>query len=206
MPTEWVTWARAQFDRRFRSCSVSSISRFYDRGAAVIGLLRFLFLGGLLIAAPVFGKASERDEKPDPVALWAALEDAKTLLESGLVASEPRGMPLSARFDLEDGDLQLIVYLATNDGFAQAIVDTNTGVVRWSEPISAVDDLADASAQKAAIDRSKLSLLSIVNQAVRDNQGARAVDVTPVLQEGHPLALITLLVNGRFVKVSRLME
>jgi hypothetical protein len=205
MPTEWVTWARAQFDCHLRSCSVSSIPRFYDGGAAVFGLLRFLFLG-LLIAAPVFGKASERDEQPDPVALWAALEDAKTLLESGLLASESRGMPLSARFDLEDGDLQLIVYLATNDGFAQAIVDTNTGVVRWSEPISAVDDLADASAQKAAIDRAKLSLLSVVKQAVRDSQGARAVDVTPLLQEGPPLVLITLLVNGRFMKVSRLME
>jgi hypothetical protein len=99
-----------------------------------------------------------------------------------------------------------MVDIATDDGLYQVVVDPNTAAILSSERISAPDDLADATAQKAAIERAQLSLLSVVQQALRGNQGARAIDVTPELRDGHPVAVITLLANGKFAKVSRWLE
>ena len=163
-------------------------------------------LGALLAVALILMAASDRDDQPDPVALWAALEDATVTLESGLIVGEQRGHPVSAKFDIADGDLQLTVWIATVDSLLQVVVDPNTAAVARSEPINASDDLADAIAQRAAVERARVSLLSAVQQALRDNRGARAVNVMPELKDGHPIAVITLLVNGKFRKVSRWLE
>jgi hypothetical protein len=167
-------------------------------------LTRRLLLGALL--ATTSAAASDRDDEPDPVAFSAALEDARVTLEAGLFASEQRGKPVSAKFDIADGDLQLTVCIATIGGLQQVVVDPNTATIVWSEPITEPDDLADATAQKIAIERAGTSLLSAVTQVLRDNKEGRAVDVTPVLQDGHPVAVVTLLVNGKFIKVSRWLE
>jgi hypothetical protein len=165
--------------------------------------VRRLLVGVLLIgSAPTLIAASDRHDQPDSVALWAALEDAGVTLESGLVACERHGRPVSARFDIADGDLQLIVWIETGDRLFQAAVDPNTAEIVWAEPIKASDDLADATAQKAAMDTAKISLRSAVQQILRDNKDARAVEVTPELKDGHASALVTVLANGKFRKVS----
>jgi hypothetical protein len=162
-------------------------------------------LAGIVIGSSL-ATASDRDDKADPVVLWAALQDASTTLEAGLVAGAQRGQPVSARFDIADGDLLLIVYTAVDDSLAQVIVHPNSGAILWSEPITASDDLADAAAQKAAMKKAKVSLLAAVQQALGDNRGARAVAVTPELQNSHPIAVITLLDDKRFLTVSRWLE
>src|SRR5262249_24544695 len=133
-------------------------------GYALAGWL--LLVGALLVAfAPTLMAASHRDDQPDPVALWAALEDADVTLERGLSIGEERSHPVSAKFDISDGDLQLIVWIATMDGFLQVVIDPNTAAIVLAEPIIASDDLADATAQKAATDKAGISLRSAVQQA-----------------------------------------
>jgi hypothetical protein len=182
------------------------LAKWRIRHHGVMAAAQPLFLVVFITAGATPAAAGDRDEQPDPVALWAALEDAGTALEAGLIAAEQRGRPVSARFDMEDGDLELVVDIATDDGLYQMAVDPNIAAVLWAERISSSDDLADATAQKAAIERAKLSLLSVVQQTLREHQVARAVDVTPELRDGHPVAVITLLANGKFAKVSRWLE
>lgn len=166
---------------------------------------QLLLVGTLLATAPL-AAANDRDDQPDQVALWAALDDSGVTLEAGLIVGQQRGKPVSAKFDIADGDLELMISIATRDGLSHLLIDPNTASIVWSESISASDDLADATAQKAVIDRAKVSLLAAVQDALRDNKGARAVDVTPELHDGHPVAVITLLANGKFTKVSKWLE
>lgn len=88
-------------------------------------------------------------EGSDPAALAAALKDTTTTLPDGLKAGEREGNPISAKFEIEDGKLQLSVYTLKGDDFAEVVVDPKTGAVAKSEKITESDDLKEATAQKA---------------------------------------------------------
>ena len=55
-------------------------------------------------------------EGGDPAALAAAIKNATATLQGELKASEGQGTPISAKFEIEDGKLQLSVYtMKVND-------------------------------------------------------------------------------------------
>ena len=74
----------------------------------------------------------------------------------------------------------------------EVIVDESSGVVLKSETISDAGDLAAAQAQKAAMDRARRSLAEATADAVKTNAGYRAVSATPRLDNGRPVAEVTL--------------
>jgi hypothetical protein len=159
-----------------------------------------------LMGLPGLALAQDGDEQPDPVVLAIALSDAHTTLEKAIVASEPYGTPVSARFDMSSGDLQLSVYTSLKDGFAEVVANTDTGAVTSVKRISASESLSKASAQKAAMEKAKLSLLAALERAAADDAGSRAVSVVPELRNGHPVAVITLLVDTKMMIVPEWLE
>src|SRR5512140_3071313 len=85
--------------------------------------------------------------------LARAMRGAKVTLARGLSAAARReGRPISAKYELEDGKLQLSVYTAERDGFSEVIVD-EAGKVAKAEPITSGEDLSAAKEQKEAMDR-----------------------------------------------------
>src|SRR5881398_3464197 len=91
--------------------------------------------------------------------LAKALKDAKIPLQRGLTASAKEGKPISAKYEVEDGKLQLSVYtMKGGDKFSEVIVDHKTGKVAKAEPITKADDLAHAKAQREAMAKAKRSL------------------------------------------------
>src|SRR5213592_4561435 len=80
----------------------------------------------------------------DIAALAAAMKDATATLQGGLKASEREGTPISAKFEIEDGKLQLSVYTMKGDKFFEVVVDHQNGKVAKTEPIAGGDDLAAA--------------------------------------------------------------
>ena len=107
-------------------------------------------------------------------------------------ASESQGKPISGKFEVEDGKLQLSVYTMKGDKFSEVIVDHKTGKVAKTEAITGGDDLTAAKAQSAAMAKAKLSLRTATENAVKANKGFVAVSVTPSLKDGHPVAEVTL--------------
>ncbi len=73
--------------------------------------------------------------------LAKALRDAKISLQRGLAASTKEGKPISAKYEVEHGKLQLSVYTMKGDKFSEVIVDHKTGKVAKAEPITGGDDL-----------------------------------------------------------------
>ena len=70
--------------------------------------------------------------------------------------------------------------------------------------INEVVDIADphkskaAAAQKLAIESATISLFAATESAVKANNGFRAISVVPMLSEGRPVAMVTLLGSDGF--------
>lgn len=147
----------------------------------------------LIVAWLFTAPAAWSVEEKDHAELAKALKDAKVPLQRGLTASAKAGKPISAKYEVEDGQLQLSVYTAKGDKFSEVIVDHKTGKVAKTEPITSGDDLAAAKAQGEAMAKAKRSLDAAANAAVKENKGFRVVSVMPSLKEGHPVADVTLV-------------
>jgi hypothetical protein len=150
--------------------------------------------------------ASARGEEKDQAVLARALQPVKTTLEAGLKASEREGKPISGKFEIEGGKLQLSVYTTKGDVFTEAVLDPATGAILKAEKITDVDDLKEAKAQSAAMSKATQSLLTATEAAVKANSGFRAVSVEPEMKDGHPLAEVTLLQGTTFKKVSSKLD
>jgi uncharacterized membrane protein YkoI len=156
-------------------------------------------LGGQLNAA-------EKSDDKEHAELAKALKGVKTSLEKGLSASESQGKPISGKFEVEDGKLQLSVYTMKGDKFSEVIVDHKTGKVAKTEAITGGGDLTAAKAQSGAIAKAKLSLRAATENAVKANKGFRAVSAMPSLKDGHPVAEITLVKGDEFKTVSEKLD
>ena len=120
----------------------------------------------------------------------------KVSLQEALKAAEIQGQPISGKFEVDEGHLQLSVYTAKDGKFSEVLVDQSTGKVAKSQEISAGNELADAQKQMEAYSKSKISLRAAVSQAELAYPGYQAVSVTPTISNGRPVAIVSLL-QGR---------
>jgi len=147
------------------------------------GILILVSIGGMLLLA---GALRAQEKGVD----WKTLEPAKVSLEKGLAAAQ--GKPISGKYEVEDGKLQLSVYTESKGRFWEVIVDHASGKVPKTEEIKEGEDLSAAKAQSQAMAKAKKSLSSAVQKAVAANAGYRAVSVVPALDSGKPAATVVL--------------
>ena len=162
------------------------------------GLFSLPFL--MLLTATATAQEREGHEKEEAgeaakatPALASALKEAKVSLASGLRAAEKEGRPISGKFELEDGKLQLSVYTMKGDTFSEVIVDLKTGKVAKNEPITGGDDLTAARKQAEAMSKTKLALRDVIARAEKANPGYHAVSIVPEIEDGRDQADLTLM-------------
>lgn len=165
-----------------------------------------LVLAVLAASAGTLTAARAADEAKERAVLANALTNVKATLEDGLTLAQVDGTPISAKFEVEDGKLQLSVYTMKGSGFSELVINPNTGKVDKSEPITDQDDLKDATAQKAAMGKAKISLKSAAASALKSNGGYRTVSIFPSLKSGHPVAAVTLLRGNAYKTVSEKLD
>jgi hypothetical protein len=152
------------------------------------------------------GVGGLRAEEGDPAALAAALKNTKVTLQQGLKTSEREGKPISAKFEIEKGQLQLSVYTEKGKDFSEVVVDLKTGAVAKAEKITDAGDLKEAAEQSAAMAKAKQSLLAAADTAATANAGFQAVGITPEMKDGHPTAEVNLLQGTTFKKVATKLD
>ena len=145
-------------------------------------------------------------EDENSPALAAAMKNATATLQGGLRASEAQGTPISAKFEIEDGKLQLSVYTMKGNDFMEVVADPSTGAIAKAEKITDAGDLKEAAEQKAAMAKAKVPLLTAAETAVSANAGFRAVSIYPQMQNGIPMAEVTLLQGTTFKKVMEKLD
>ena len=143
--------------------------------------------------------------------LTRAMPGAWLPLEGGLVVGEREGTPLSAKYEIDDGAFQLSVYTSKNgspsgEAFMEVIVDYSAGVVLKSVPITDDSDLTAARAQKKAMDSATRTLAQVTADVVKANAGYRAVIATPHLENGRPVAEVTLVRGDDWKVVSEPLD
>jgi len=155
-------------------------------GATFVGLVA---LAGFADYDAIF--ANDDDEGKE--ALAKRLGDAKISLQQGLAASEQAGQPISGKFEVDDGKLQLSVYTVKDGEFLEVLINYVTGKVLKLEPIADGDDLAAANSQSAAMAKAKTSLKEAVDKAMAKSANTRAVSAVPSLKDGRSIVSIALL-------------
>jgi hypothetical protein len=169
--------------------------------------MKAAMIAAVVSAMLAFSTAVGWSQQPDKehAELAKALNDAKMSLQRGLTASAKEGKPISAKYEVEDGKLQLSVYTMKGDKFSEVIVDHKTGKVSKTEPITQ-GDLSHAKAQSEAMAKAKRSLDAAATEAVKENKGYRAVSVIPALKDGHPVAEVELVKGTDWKTVSEKLD
>jgi len=167
---------------------------------------RHLLLGTIVsLMAASGGNQLYAEEHNDP-ALIKLMGNAKVTLQDGLTAAAAEGQPISAKFEVEDGKLQLSVYTAKDGKFSEVVVDHVSGKVAKTEPITQGDDLTAAKAQSAAMAKAKTDLKTAVDKAAGQTPSAKTISVTPSLKGGRAVASVTLLSGQQFKTVEEPLE
>jgi hypothetical protein len=165
---------------------------------AMLSLVALVFT-----ASPGWPQPHDDKERAE---LAKAMTDAKIALPQGVTASAKEGRPISAKYEVEDGKLQLSVYTMKGDKFSEVIIDHKSGKVAKAEPIDKGDDLQAAKAQGAAMAKAKRSLAAAASDAMKGNKGFRAVSVMPVIKDNHPVADVTLLKGTEWKTVTEKLD
>jgi hypothetical protein len=155
-------------------------------GATVLGLAALV---GFADHNAIF--ADDEDETQE--ALIKTMDAAKISLQQGLEASEQQGQPISAKFEIDNGKLQLSIYTAKDGKFFEVLVDDVTGKILKVAPLQEGDDLTAAHEQSAAMAKAKVSLKTAVEITMSESANVRPVNVLPVVKDGHPVASIDVL-------------
>ena len=149
------------------------------RALSLLLLVAIGFWGA--VAAPVWAEGG------GTAALAVAMNDTTANLPDGLKASEREGTPISAKFEIEDGKLQLSVYTMKGNDFMEVVADPKTGAIAKAEKITDAEDLKAATSQKAAMAKAKVSLLAALETAIKANTGYTipplAVSIFPELKD-----------------------
>jgi hypothetical protein len=146
--------------------------------------------GGILLIALV--ACDHPSSKGSSASLASELPAEKVTLQQGLAAAESHGQPVSAKFEIDEGHLQLSVYTAQAGKFSELTIDKTGGVAK-TEEITGGDDLTEATNQATAMTKATKTLTSAADQAEKSTPGYRAVSVTPRLDGEHPKAVVELL-------------
>ena len=149
---------------------------------------------------------SADDEDASQEALVKLLDTAKINLQQGLAASEQQGKPISAKFEVDDGKLQLSVYTAKEGKFFEVLINHVTGEVLRAEPITEGEDLSAAKEQSAAIGNAKISLQAAVDKTIAQSANTRAVSVVPGIKDGHPIASIDVLTYNQVKAIQQPLD
>ena len=134
------------------------------------------------------------------------LPQAAISLQQALKTSESEGHPISAEFDVEDGELQISVYTSQGEQFDEVTIDPKSGSIKGAKPLSDAKEINDAQAQSAALGKSKLPLSEVLNAAADANIGYRAVSIIPMLGDNEAVARITLLKGDDIKQVTEKLD
>jgi hypothetical protein len=169
-------------------------------------MLKRQFLAGLALGIAAIAVPAWAEGDKDVAALAKALQQASIPLEKATRLNEREGKPISAKYEIEHGALQLSIYTMKGDRFDELIVDHRTGAVVTDQWIRDADDMKAARAQAAAMAKAKTPLDVATENAVKANAGYRAVSVIPKLEGGRPVADVILMKGEDVKKVTQKLD
>lgn len=141
---------------------------------------------------------------------WAVvmreLPEARVSLDQGMETSEQEGKPISAEYDVENGDFHISIYVEKHGDFSEVIVDPKSGMIKTTKPLTVPREVDEARAQSAALAHTKLPLAAALATAVDAKSGYRAISIIPFFDEGEAVATITLIKGEAIKQVTQKLD
>jgi hypothetical protein len=164
----------------------------------------------LLLFAAMFPLFANAAEPKDTQALLDALGSSKLTLSEGVrQAAKSPAVPISAKFELEDGKLSLSVYTAEK-GLAvepeKNVLQELSGSpeqARWEPKVEVFKDVphvARSSEQLTLMAIGKSSLADIIARVEKAQQGT-VFSVTPTIRNHKPVAEVLVAEKGKVKKL-----
>jgi len=171
---------------------------------------RSVLSASAIVFAAMFPLLANADESKDTQASVAALGKSKLTLSEGMrQATKSPAVPISAKFELEDGKLSLSVYTAEK-GLA---VEPEKNVLqelsgspeqdKWEPKVEVFKDVphvARSSEQLTLMALGKSSLTDIIARVEKTQQG-KVFSVTPTIRNHKPVAEVLVAEKGKVKKL-----
>ena len=170
---------------------------------------KFVLFTMIIMLVCLFGGSTgwaQKYQGKEGAELAKGLKGAGFSLEKGLLASEREGKPISGKFEMEDGKLQLSLYTEKGGKFSEVLLDPKSGKVVKVEAITSGEDLTAVKAQGEAMAKAKLSLRRAIEKVLKTHKGFRAVSIFPALKDGHPIADVTLIKGEEYKTASEKLD
>lgn len=170
----------------------------------------YSFAVAVLLVAGVLGSsaagAEESQESKDLEAVARALGKTKlTLLDGIRQATQGTAVPISAKFEMEDGKLSLSVYTAgkglavpAEENVLQELSGSPEGD-KWTPQVEVFKDVphvARSAEQLAVLALARTSLEKMVVQAQKRGDGT-VFSITPAVKNHRPVAVLLISKKGR---------
>src|SRR2546422_10795159 len=190
------------------------VNRFVKRRRMIMKRRSFLqfsaFFLVLLSGAIAVLPAARADESKDTQALLEALGKSKHTLVDGMrQAAKGGAVPISAKFELEDGKLSLSVYTAgkglsvpPEQNVLQELSGSPEGE-KWTPNVEVFKDVphvARSSAQLTLMALGKSSLADIIRRAQKAQSGT-VFSVTPMIRDRTAVTEVLISDHGKVQKV-----
>jgi hypothetical protein len=170
-----------------------------------------LRVGMLMTLFGVLGMASARaEDAKDTQALLEALSKSKLTLAEGLrQATQGGAVPISAKFELEDGKLSLSVYTAEK-GLSVApeknVLEELSGSPedeKWTPKVEVFKDVPHVARSSEQLTLMALGNSSLVDTIARAQKAQPGIvfSVTPVVRNHRPAAEILVADKGKVKKI-----
>src|SRR5207248_9021786 len=130
-------------------------------------MTRNLVIGLAAAVSLVAVSLSSRADEEFLATVIRELPQAAVSLQQAVKTSESEGNPISAEFDVEDGELQISVYTSQGEQFDEVTIDPKSGSIKSAKPLSDAKEINDAQAQSAALGKSTLPLSAVLSAAGR---------------------------------------
>ncbi len=169
-------------------------------------MMKHALLTSFAVVGLTVGAFAQTPTDKEHADLAKAMTAPTVAIDKGLTASEREGTPISAKFEMHEGKLQLSVYTMKAGKFYEVVQNPTTGAITKSEAITDKQDLVNAAAQNVAMGRSKTTLRAAVEQAVKANSGYTAVSAYPGVTGDRPTADITLMQGTTFKSVTEKLD
>jgi hypothetical protein len=173
----------------------------HRKRAKIVSLRRTQICSLSIVFLCLLGSAALADDDDYDATKLIRFFDAENMpLDQALRSSEQLGQPISAKYDVNKGVMQLSVSIRGGQGFADVIFDHKSGSITKTQAITDEENLNQAQAHAKAMAKANAPLVKAIEEALKANTGYQAVRVVPVLAAGVvPVAMVTLI-KGRDTK------
>ena len=165
-----------------------------------------LFITFAATATLVFALQPARADEGFWAAIMRKLPDATVSLDQALKTSEQEGKPISAEYDVEDGILQISVYVEKDGRFREVIVDPKSGTINTTKPLTIPREVDEAQAESAALSRVKSPLTAALATVVGSNSEYRPVSIIPMSGDDETVATVTLMSAAAIMRMAQKLD